>query len=105
MPGQPGARIPLCRTLRQFPESLTSRNASSTASADPLLATSRLPAPTLAVAAIYSVVVSLTAAGEARFRDDNGSAEPRVAAAIAPFGSGQGSEHAALTALAGSRLL
>jgi hypothetical protein len=57
------------------------------------------------VAAIYSVVVPLTAAGEARFRDDNGSAEPRVAAAIAAFGSGQGSEHAALTALAGSRLL
>jgi hypothetical protein len=57
------------------------------------------------VAAIYSVVVPLTATGEARFRDDNGSAEPRVAAALAAFGSGQGSEHAALTALAGSRLL
>jgi hypothetical protein len=56
-------------------------------------------------AAIYSVVVSLTAAGEPRFRDDSGSAEPRVAAALAAFGSGQGSEHAALTALAGSRLL
>jgi SseB protein N-terminal domain len=51
------------------------------------------------------VVVPLTATGEARFRDDNGSAEPRVAAALAAFGSGQGSEHAALTALAGSRLL
>jgi hypothetical protein len=51
------------------------------------------------------VVVSLTAAGEPRFRDDSGSAEPRVAAALAAFGSGQGSEHAALTALAGSRLL
>ena len=38
MPGQPGARVPLCRTLRQFHESLTLRNASSTASADPLLA-------------------------------------------------------------------
>jgi hypothetical protein len=51
------------------------------------------------------VVVPLPAAGESRFRDDQGSAEPRVAAALAAFGSGQGSEHAALTALAGSRLL
>ena len=50
-------------------------------------------------------VVPLPAAGESRFRDDHGSAEPRVAAALAAFGSGQGSEHAALTALAGSRLL
>jgi hypothetical protein len=44
-------------------------------------------------------------AGESPFRDDHGSAEPRVAAALAAFGSGQGSEHAALTALAASRLL
>jgi SseB protein N-terminal domain len=50
-------------------------------------------------------VVPLPAAGESRFRDDHGSAEPRVAAALAAFGSGQGSEYAALTALAGSRLL
>jgi SseB protein N-terminal domain len=50
-------------------------------------------------------VVPLPAAGESRFRDDHGSAEPRVAAALAAFGSGQGSEHAALTALAGSRLI
>lgn len=50
-------------------------------------------------------VVSFPAAGESPFRDDHGSAEPRVAAALAAFGSGQGSEHAALTALAGSRLL
>jgi SseB protein N-terminal domain len=50
-------------------------------------------------------VVPLPAAGESRFRDDDGSAEPRVAAALAAFGAGQGSEHAALTALAGSRLL
>jgi hypothetical protein len=56
-------------------------------------------------AAIYSVVVSLHAGGELRFRDDSGSAEPRVAAALTAFGSGQGSEHAVLTALAGSRLL
>ena len=50
-------------------------------------------------------VVPFPAAGESPFRDDDGSAEPRVAAALAAFGSGQGSEHAALTALASSRLL
>ena len=105
MPGQPGARIPLCRTLRQFPESLTSRNASSTASAHPLPATTKLPAPTLAAAAIYSVVVPLPPAGESRFSGDDGSAEPRVVAALSAFGAGQGSEQTALTALAGSRLL
>jgi hypothetical protein len=44
-------------------------------------------------------------AEDSPFRDDDGSAEPRVAAALAAFGSGQGSEHAAMTALAGSRLL
>ena len=55
--------------------------------------------------AIYSVVVPLTAAGEPRFRDDDGSAEPQVAAALAAFASGRGSEHAALAALADSRLL
>jgi hypothetical protein len=50
-------------------------------------------------------VVPFPAAGESPFRDDHGSAEPRVAAALAAFGSGRGSEHAALTALASSRLL
>ena len=50
-------------------------------------------------------VVPFPAAAESPFRDDHGSAEPRVAAALAAFGSGQGSEHAALTALASSRLL
>src|SRR5580704_18069133 len=50
-------------------------------------------------------VVPFPAAGESPFRDDHGSAEPRVAAALAAFGSGQGSEHAKLTALASSRLL
>jgi SseB protein N-terminal domain len=50
-------------------------------------------------------VVPFPAAGESPFGDDHGSAEPRVAAALAAFGSGQGSEHAALTALASSRLL
>src|SRR5580698_9912211 len=50
-------------------------------------------------------VVPFPDAGESPFRDDHGSVEPRVAAALAAFGSGQGSEHAALTALASSRLL
>ena len=49
--------------------------------------------------------MSLLDGGESPFRDDDGSAEPRVAAALAAFGSGLGSEHAALTALAASRLL
>lgn len=42
---------------------------------------------------------------ESRFRGDDGRADPAVAAALAAFGAGQGSEHAALTALACSRLL
>src|SRR6202161_4626551 len=50
-------------------------------------------------------VVPFPAAGESPSRAAHGSAEPRVAAALAAFGSGQGSEHAALTALASSRLL
>ncbi len=40
-----------------------------------------------------------------RFSGDDGSADPQVAAALAAFAAGSGSEHAALTALAGSRLL
>jgi hypothetical protein len=43
--------------------------------------------------------------GDPRFRDDDGSADPRSAAALAAFASGEGSEHAALTALSCSRLL
>ena len=43
--------------------------------------------------------------GASPFRDDDGSADPRVAAALAAFGSGLGSERAALSALASSRLL
>jgi hypothetical protein len=43
--------------------------------------------------------------GSSAFRDDDGSANPAVAAALAAFAAGLGSEHAALTALAGSRLL
>ncbi|HEY2549752.1 MAG TPA: SseB family protein [Streptosporangiaceae bacterium] len=38
-------------------------------------------------------------------KDDDGSAWPEVASALAAYADGSGSEHAALTALAGSRLL
>ncbi len=43
--------------------------------------------------------------GDPRFRDDDGSADPRAATALTAFASGQGSEHAVLNALACSRLL
>jgi SseB protein N-terminal domain len=43
--------------------------------------------------------------GDARFSADDGSADPAVAAALAAFAAGTGSEHAALLALAGGRLL
>lgn len=49
--------------------------------------------------------VSVLGGGESPFRDDDGSADPAAAAALAAFGAGLGSEHAALTALASSRLL
>ncbi|HEY7013337.1 MAG TPA: SseB family protein [Streptosporangiaceae bacterium] len=49
--------------------------------------------------------MSVLAGGESRFGDDDGSAEPLTAAALAAFGTGAGSEHAALTSLARSRLL
>jgi len=45
------------------------------------------------------------AGGDERFRDDRGEADPAVAAALAAFAAGTGSEHAVLTALADSRLL
>jgi hypothetical protein len=43
--------------------------------------------------------------GDPSFRNDDGSARPEVVAALAAFAAGEGSEHAALTALADSRLL
>jgi type III secretion system (T3SS) SseB-like protein len=43
--------------------------------------------------------------GDPAFRTDDGSADPEVAAALAAFATGSGSEYAALIALAGSRLL
>jgi hypothetical protein len=44
-------------------------------------------------------------AGDARYRDDHGNSDPAVAAALAAYAAGSGGEHAALMALAGSRLL
>jgi hypothetical protein len=49
--------------------------------------------------------VSVLGQGKSPFHNDDGSADPGVAAALAAFGSGLGSEHAALSALAASRLL
>jgi hypothetical protein len=43
--------------------------------------------------------------GDQRFRGDDGSADPGVAAALTAFAAAEGSEHAVLTALAGTRLL
>ncbi|HUB43112.1 MAG TPA: SseB family protein [Streptosporangiaceae bacterium] len=44
-------------------------------------------------------------AGDARYRGDRGDSDPAVAAALADYAAGTGGEHAALLALAGSRLL
>ena len=44
-------------------------------------------------------------AGDESFREDHGDADLAVAAALAAYGAGTGAEHAALVALAGSRLL
>ena len=43
--------------------------------------------------------------GGQQFRGDHGAADPRVTAALAAYQAGQGSERAALTALAATRLL
>jgi type III secretion system (T3SS) SseB-like protein len=43
--------------------------------------------------------------GGQQFRHDHGDADPRVTAALAAYQAGRGSEQAALTALAGARLL
>ena len=53
----------------------------------------------------YSWPVLGISGGDPSFRDDDGSAEPRVAAALGAFSAGQGTERDVLTALAGSRLL
>jgi hypothetical protein len=43
--------------------------------------------------------------GGQQFRDDHGAADPELSAALAAYQEGRGSEQAALTALAGARLL
>jgi type III secretion system (T3SS) SseB-like protein len=43
--------------------------------------------------------------GGQQFRDDDGAADPRLAAALAAYQAGRGSEQAALAALAAARLL
>jgi SseB protein N-terminal domain len=50
-------------------------------------------------------VVGVLGHTDSRFAADDGSADPAAAAALAAFAAGTGSEHAALTALAGVRLL
>ena len=47
----------------------------------------------------------LHGSGNPRFRDDDGSADPSAAAALSAFAAAQASEHATLSALAGTRLL
>jgi hypothetical protein len=107
----------------QFHESLTPRNASSTASADPLAPNvkatctdaGRRPAFTVWVVAVSTSGTPRPGAagaaeaggsgGSGSDGQDRGLADPLVSAALTAFGSGVGSEHAALTALAGSRLL
>jgi hypothetical protein len=49
--------------------------------------------------------VPVLGGSDPQFRNDDGSADPQAAGALAAFASGEGSEHAALTALACSRLL
>ena len=53
---------------------------------------------------VYDVSGHLNPGGQ-QFRGDRGAADPRVAAALAAYQAGQGSEQAALTALAAARLL
>jgi SseB protein N-terminal domain len=50
-------------------------------------------------------VVGVLGHTDSKFAADDGSADPAAAAALAAFAAGTGSEHAALTALAGARLL
>lgn len=53
----------------------------------------------------YSWPVLEISGGDPVFRADDGAADPGVSAALGAFAAGQGSEHAAMTALASSRLL
>jgi len=53
---------------------------------------------------VYDVSAHLNPGGH-QFRGDDGAADPVVAAALAAYLAGEGSEHAALTALSAARLL
>ncbi len=53
---------------------------------------------------VYDVSAYLNPGGR-QFRGDNGVADPAVVAALAAYLAGEGSEHAALTALSAARLL
>jgi hypothetical protein len=53
---------------------------------------------------VYDVSAHLNPGGQ-QFRGDDGSANVQVAAALAAYLAGEGSEHAALTALSAARLL
>jgi hypothetical protein len=53
---------------------------------------------------VFDVSGHLNPGGQ-QFREDSGAADPRVAAALAAYLAGQGSEQAALTALSAARLL
>ncbi len=53
----------------------------------------------------YSDPVREISGGDPSFRTDDGSADPAVSQALAAYAAGEGSEQAALTALASSRLL
>jgi hypothetical protein len=53
----------------------------------------------------YSEAMPGISGGDPAFSADDGSADPGVSGSLSAFASGQGCEHAALTALADSRLL
>ncbi len=53
---------------------------------------------------VYDVSAHLNPGGQ-QFRGDDGATDPGVAAALAAYSAGEGSEHAALTALSAARLL
>jgi hypothetical protein len=53
----------------------------------------------------YSWQMSDLRAGDERYRDDHGAADPVVATALAEYAEGRSGEHAVLVALAASRLL
>jgi hypothetical protein len=53
----------------------------------------------------YSWRVPEISGGDPAFRADDGAADPSVSAALGAFAAGHGSEHAAMTVLAASRLL